>query len=527
LNLVNINSTPTAIKFTPASYLGGGAQRTLTTNAADTQFTVTETVGEFTTSLTLGTLATTDPDTGETFTYTVSEEAQDTLEVVGSTLKTKGNFDFEREGGDVMSFTITSTDSFGNTITRAMRFNILNDLSDDVDVTVLLEVNENDSLEQRLATFREKLDIVNVQVKASNISYVKTKMLELRTQIKQKLGVNRLEISGNIVSNLIKETIPDQDYDVNSVAKLMVLSEPDEVIEVTNSDLTEVRDGNKEFYFFGGDGESTTLRLANYDYVITYTATGVTYNGQEYGLGDTLIFGDFHYTIKALGSLVTDVTNPYTSSSSGDPYITTLSGKQYKLKDEPGVYRIYEGKDLIINAETKLVDNFHRQRIHNYGRISNLIDEGTYYSKLYIKNYNDSITVDMVTRQVEFDINSDNLYIEPPYYGRSNYSYYKNVKAYKIPIILQNKQHGAVKIELEFFDIPQIENGFNIEVSRRSNNDIGLLVDTYREKDMKLSHIKDLSTKQHKKYKIVKKKEVKGRNEYWTSIARNGKVSVV
>ena len=64
---------------------------------------------------TIGTLSSTDPDSGESFSYAISGTDASSFELVGSSLKLKSSVSSDFETKSTYAITITSTDSGGNT----------------------------------------------------------------------------------------------------------------------------------------------------------------------------------------------------------------------------------------------------------------------------------------------------------------------------------------------------------------------------------------------------------------------------
>ena len=67
---------------------------------------------------TVGTISATDPDSGETFTYSISGTDKDSFELSGTTLKLKDTVSADFESDASYSITITATDSADNTVSK-------------------------------------------------------------------------------------------------------------------------------------------------------------------------------------------------------------------------------------------------------------------------------------------------------------------------------------------------------------------------------------------------------------------------
>jgi len=73
---------------------------------------------------TIGTLSTTDPDVGDTFTYALVAGDGTLFEIVGSTLRTKSVADFQAQSQ--YSVTIRTTDSTGQTLDKPFTLSVTN-----------------------------------------------------------------------------------------------------------------------------------------------------------------------------------------------------------------------------------------------------------------------------------------------------------------------------------------------------------------------------------------------------------------
>lgn len=243
---------------------------------------------------------------------------------------------------------------------------------------------------------------------------------------------------------------------------------------------------------------------------------------KKYVTGEKVEFNG--YTFEFGGASGTGQTG---SGSSGDPYINTLNGKKYKLKDKPGYYRIYEGVNIIINAETNLISDLQKNKINDYGlNMDGLITKGTLYSKLYIKNENEECIIDLNKGHIIMSRNNKSFILGNDKITYSNFDLYNNIKCLTKPLLIKNNYHENIVLQIELFDIPQIENGFNLYIERQPVNQIGLIVDTYKEKNMKLKSLSSNKSKLNKKYKIEKKPHIKHNYESWVSINSSGNVSV-
>ena len=88
-------------------------------NQAPTAITLSaSTFAENAAGASVGTISATDPDTGETFTYSISGTDKDSFELSGTTLKLKDTVSADFETDASYSITLTATDSADNTVSK-------------------------------------------------------------------------------------------------------------------------------------------------------------------------------------------------------------------------------------------------------------------------------------------------------------------------------------------------------------------------------------------------------------------------
>jgi hypothetical protein len=102
VTVTNVNEAPTAIAVSPSSVPENSPAVT-----------------------TVGTLLTTDPDTGDTFSYALAGGADDaSFTITGSTLNTAASFDFEAKAAYTVA--VTSTDAGGLSVTQELTISVTN-----------------------------------------------------------------------------------------------------------------------------------------------------------------------------------------------------------------------------------------------------------------------------------------------------------------------------------------------------------------------------------------------------------------
>ena len=94
ITVSDVNETPSAVALSTSSFAENAA------------------------GVTVGTLSATDPDTGETFTYSISGTDKESFELSGTTLKLKDSVSADFETDASYSITLTATDSADNTVSK-------------------------------------------------------------------------------------------------------------------------------------------------------------------------------------------------------------------------------------------------------------------------------------------------------------------------------------------------------------------------------------------------------------------------
>ena len=118
------NAPAPSAASTKVNALSQTAAATEDENEAPTDISLSNTtIAENANGAIVGTLTTVDPDSGDTFTYTVSD---DRFEVVDGQLKLKGGVSLDHEAEPLITVSVTSTDSAGHSITESFTITVEN-----------------------------------------------------------------------------------------------------------------------------------------------------------------------------------------------------------------------------------------------------------------------------------------------------------------------------------------------------------------------------------------------------------------
>lgn len=205
-----------------------------------------------------------------------------------------------------------------------------------------------------------------------------------------------------------------------------------------------------------------------------YSLSGVI--SGNYAKGEQIIFNNFVLLLGGL--LIKNISD--TSETFGDPHIKTLTNKLYELPNKQGVYRMVQGNNLIINANTR---NIMSEEKNILNKLENnlthkIVKNGCYYKKLYINCENNILIYNFDEKKII----------------TSNQSYFK-IK--KNVIIFIHSKYGEIKITLHNTKNIMMKNSFRLNV-KYDNELSGLLIDEYFIDTMKLNKLEDLSLKHGK-----------------------------
>jgi hypothetical protein len=332
----------------------------------------------------------------------------------------------------------------------------------------------------------------------------------------------------NNIINAANSVAPDINPVVYQKEIVSLVPNPDDIsngnIPVYNLDETNLDSQN--LYFDIADQEKIKLNfdgeIREFTYVVEKDANNELVDdyledaeGNIYRAGDNIVLGKSTLFVLALGSVM--ISNGDVSSSSGDPYITTLTKQTYKMKEQPGIYRMFDGENLIINAEVDWISENHKEKILDYfNYLPNVVTRGILYKYLYIENEGEKLVVDFVNRKVHTNTENASISVGEMYNDYSQSPFYKTIKCKKIPIMIKNKSHGYVRLTIELYENPQIDSGLSIQVEKYKMNEItGLLVDTFKEKDMKVETLDNIESLRHNSYETEEKKHIIEKHETW------------
>lgn len=212
-------------------------------------------------------------------------------------------------------------------------------------------------------------------------------------------------------------------------------------------------------------------------------------------------------------------TLPLTNaSSSGDPHIDPVFGDSYELPDDPHVYRMIQGDNFIMNAETRKITNkeqeeiktYHENLRNNTNKTDNpsaqeLYLHGCFYSKIYIKSENQHLMIDIENKQVHVGTQSVEYFkIHKLDEIHHSFGSYKNNPIESATMCeFEHEKYGKIELYIFYYENPQINNGFHLNMKYEDTMH-GLLIREHNIQNYILSHLTDVR-------KLVKVKQIKSK----------------
>ena len=254
----------------------------------------------------------------------------------------------------------------------------------------------------------------------------------------------------------------------------------------------------KAFSNIGGTGG--VVKIKNDDNTYT-TLDKITLNNKSYNISYGCIM----------------CTADITASSSGDPYITTFSGEQYKLPNIIRTYRLLEypvdelNETVFVNASISGLTQDEQKDIIDYSRKYNNIQkpvlDGFFYDKFFIGTESSYAIFDRKLDLIEHKnvenfkavMNTDLNMFKCPIQGESTF-------------VSKTIYFKQVRIELRLYTNPQILNGIEVSVSNPSLG-VGILNSDINPKNFVLRSIDNIDSL--KDFNMNAKSYNKKVNEKW------------
>ena len=210
--------------------------------------------------------------------------------------------------------------------------------------------------------------------------------------------------------------------------------------------------------------------------------------------------------------------------STGDPYITPVYGPEYKLPNKDAVYRLFENKDVYINANVSKATEEKKQSILNYYKKHygedippqvDIITDGFYYDRFFIASGDAQCIISVDNGKINGFMNPQGeqvFQVSEEIVKTDSDDVFKCMKGsrYKqMNITWTHEELGRMSVGIQLYKNPQHDNGIILDAAI-DRSCMGLLVCNYKPKLMELPSVETLS------YKKLQKRVNKSTKKYIT-----------
>lgn len=190
------------------------------------------------------------------------------------------------------------------------------------------------------------------------------------------------------------------------------------------------------------------------------------------------------------------------ASTSGDPHIFPMMGNPYELPFSPGIYRMLQGDNLIVNASTRKINSNETSQINKYfkekgaskSQIKRVVDDGCFYHKATVKCGKMGFTYNFDNKKVTFENKASAKYFTIQTSKSSNKNSYNKYEqceeVAKVIINFSHESYGPMCLEFNYFSNPQIKYGVSF-MAHDIENLSGLLIKEYDIQSMTIDNIND------------------------------------
>lgn len=193
------------------------------------------------------------------------------------------------------------------------------------------------------------------------------------------------------------------------------------------------------------------------------------------------------------------------ASSSGDPHVFPIYGSMYELSQNPQIYRMLDGKDIMMNASTKYLTTKQKNDIAHYCNkhgvfndfsIDQILTSGVFYDSIYLCSDSHELSYNFNTKKLSMTKNSSSYFsFEQKQMKQTslyNNQYEKCEHITQFVVSFKHSKYGKINLDLNYFSNPQIKYGIGFS-SPSSKSLSGLLVREYLLESMTLESLKDTS----------------------------------
>lgn len=193
------------------------------------------------------------------------------------------------------------------------------------------------------------------------------------------------------------------------------------------------------------------------------------------------------------------------ASSSGDPHVFPIYGNMFELSQNPQIYRMLDGKDIVMNASTKslttkqkndIVHYFNEKGVFSNFSVDQILTNGVFYDSIYLCSDSHELSYNFNTQKLTMSKKSSSYFSfeqkKKKQISLYNNQYEKCDYVTQFIVSFKHSKYGQVKLDLNYFSNPQIKYGIGFS-SRSTKSLCGLLVREYILESMTLESIKDVS----------------------------------
>lgn len=224
----------------------------------------------------------------------------------------------------------------------------------------------------------------------------------------------------------------------------------------------------------GGDSSAVQAYLNNIIHIESTTEAFAAFRTDASGIVYT----------ESSNNFISEVVDN-TAQTLGDPHIYPLIGRSYELPNKVATYRLLQGRELIINGNTRHITEEERHHIRLYYAYIkrenppiDLIDDGVFYQSIYVKSEGNIFYFNFDKKKAM----SDKYFVV----SQTEEDDYETVN-----VSFKHALYGDIVLNFYYFMNPQIKYGLGIKMAKVKNNLFGLLVREYKTNSMEIQGVSD------------------------------------
>jgi hypothetical protein len=330
----------------------------------------------------------------------------------------------------------------------------------------------------------------------------------LNGSLRSKIGTSNIVISSTNISKFLETFNSNYSADLNSASSIVYV--PQQILRDSDGPVTELDVENISDYKAVEIPIDCKLILKSGETTVQLKFKGTYYEpwagGTAINIGDTITVGSTRIKLFAVGSGIFGPSNDG-GGGNGDPYVTTIHNKHYKLPSADIPIRFYQGmvgkKLLTVNANLRTVESndLIGYNLHSFMELKNNIPRKTqqvvlnklfnnqllcFFEKVHI-SYGDSCVI-LDVWDGKFVVNAHSgdeiksivgTSTAPNKYTKE----YKNYSNTTIALLC-----GSAKVFVSVYESKMVRNGIFVEAPNMELGN-GVVVNTLSRSDMTLSSL--------------------------------------